>query len=107
MFEGGPGLVHGGFLAALLDEALGVVTVYSGSSGMTGEYTVRYLRPTRIKVPLTFEARFDRLEGRKIYVSAELRDGDDVTVTATGTFIAVDPSKFEAFFAERKERIGP
>ena len=106
-FEGGPGLVHGGFLAALLDEALGCVTVYSGAPGMTGEYTLRYHAPTRIKIPLRFEARFDRQEGRKLYVSAELWDGETRTVSARGTFIAVDAAKFAAFNAERGERIGP
>jgi acyl-coenzyme A thioesterase PaaI-like protein len=105
-FEGGPGLVHGGFLAALLDEALGVVTVYSGDSGMTGEYTLRYHAPTRIKVPLHFEARFDRLEGRKIYVSADLWEEETRTVSATGLFIQVSSAKFEAFQAERSKRIG-
>lgn len=105
-FEGGPGLVHGGFLAALLDEVLGVVTIYSGNPGMTGEYTVRFVRPTRIKVPLRFEARFDRREGRKIYVSAEIWDGDTRTVEATGTFISVEAAHFESLHADRSERIG-
>jgi len=105
-FEGGPGLVHGGFLAALLDEVLGVVTIYSGNPGMTGEYTVRYVRPTRIKVPLRFEARFDRREGRKIYVSGEIWDGDTLTVKATGTFISVESAHFESLHADRSERIG-
>lgn len=105
-FEGGPGLVHGGFLAALLDEALGCATIYSGSAGMTGEYTLRYHAPTRIKVPLRFEARFDGREGRKLFLSADLWDGETRTVSAKGTFIAVDAEKFAAFNAERGERIG-
>ena len=103
--EGGPGLVHGGFLAALLDEALGMVTVYSGSAGMTGEYTVRYHAPTRIKVPLRFEARYEGREGRKLTVSADLWDGDTLTVSATGIFIAVDGAKFAAFAAARAEHV--
>ena len=105
-FEGAPGIVHGGFLAALLDEVLGVATSYSGDPGMTGEYTIRYHHPTRIKVPLRFESRFDRREGRKIFVSANLWDGDTKTVTATGLFIAVDMSRFADLQAQRDERIG-
>jgi acyl-coenzyme A thioesterase PaaI-like protein len=106
VYEGGPGLVHGGFLAALLDEALGLATVFSGKAGMTGEYTVRFVGPTRIKVPLRFEARFDRREGRKIYVSSDLWDGDRLTVKATGTFISVEAKHFEGFHTARSERIG-
>lgn len=105
-FEGAPGIVHGGFLAALLDEVLGVATSYSGDPGMTREYTLRYHRPTPIKVPLRFEARFDRREGRKIFVSANIWDGETKTVTAEGLFIAVDPSRFEALQAQRDERLG-
>jgi len=105
-FEGAPGIVHGGFLAALLDEVLGVATSYSGDPGMTREYTLRYHHPTRIKVPLRFEARFDRREGRKIFVSANIWDGDTKTVTAEGLFIAVDLSRFEALQAQRDERLG-
>ena len=105
-FEGAPGIVHGGFLAALLDEVLGVATSYSGDPGMTREYTLRYHHPTRIKVPLRFEARFDRREGRKIFVSADVWDGETKTVTAQGLFIAVDLSRFEALQAQRDERLG-
>jgi len=105
-FEGAPGLVHGGFLAALLDEALGGVTIYSGVSGMTGEYTLRFVHPTRIKAPLRFEARYDRREGRKIFVSADLWDGETLTVKASGIFISVGPDRFEAFEVARAERIG-
>ena len=105
-FEGAPGLVHGGFLAALLDEALGCVTIYSGASGMTGEYTLRFVHPTRIKVPLRFEARFDHSEGRKLYVSADLWDGEQQTVKAKGTFISVGADRFESFEAARTERMG-
>ena len=73
---------------------------------MTGEYTLRYHAPTRIKVPLRFEARFDRLEGRKIHLSADLWDGDTRTVSAHGLFIKVDAAKFEKFHEARTERIG-
>ena len=41
-FEGAPGIVHGGFVAALLDEALGMATIFSGGPGMTGELTTRF-----------------------------------------------------------------
>ena len=105
-FEGAPGIVHGGFLAALLDEVLGVVTSYSGDPGMTREYTLHYHRPTHIKMPLRFEARFDRREGRKIFVSAQLWEGETLTVTASALFIAVDMSRFEDLQAQRDERIG-
>ena len=51
-YEGAPGCVHGGFVAATFDEALGLACVFSGVPGMTGEITVRYRKPTPLEVPL-------------------------------------------------------
>ena len=53
-----------------------------------------------------FEARFDGREGRKLFVSADLWEGDTLTVKATGTFISVDAAHFANFEAERTDRIG-
>lgn len=105
-YEGGPGLVHGGFLASLLDEALGMACTFSGQPGMTGELTVRYLAPTRIKVPLRLEAHFERVEGRKIWTTGGIFDGERQTVQARGLFISIDGAKFASFNAERKQRLG-
>ena len=93
-YEGAPGCVHGGFLAAALDEALGMACIFSESPGMTGEITVRYLNPTPTKTPLQVEARLDRVDGRKIYTSGEIRAGNSVTVKSTGLFISITRAKF-------------
>jgi hypothetical protein len=50
-FEGAPGIVHGGFVAALLDEALGMATIFSGSTGMTVELVTRYRSHTPVATP--------------------------------------------------------
>jgi acyl-coenzyme A thioesterase PaaI-like protein len=103
-YEGAPGCVHGGFLAAALDEALGMACIFSDSPGMTGEFTVRYERPTPTKVPLRIEARLDRVEGRKIYTSGEICAGDTVTVKATGLFISISRDRFEELRADQQQR---
>jgi acyl-coenzyme A thioesterase PaaI-like protein len=103
-YEGAPGLLHGGILAAAFDELLGVATVFSGGAGMTRELTVRYLRPTPIEVELAFEARLLRVEGRRLFVSAEVEVGGVRTAEAEGLFTAVGGEKFEAFVRARRER---
>ena len=103
-FEGAPGIVHGGFVAALLDEALGMATIFSGSTGMTVELVTRYRRHTPVATPLRLEARLVSTEGRRIRTSGQLLCGDDVIVEATGLFIAVDSGKFAALAAARAER---
>ncbi len=41
-YEGPPGHVHGGFLAAAFDEVLGMAQSLTGNPGMTGTLTIRY-----------------------------------------------------------------
>jgi acyl-coenzyme A thioesterase PaaI-like protein len=103
-YEGAPGLLHGGILAAAFDELLGVATVFSGGPGMTRELTVRYLRPTPIGVELSFTARLERAEGRRLFVSAEVEASGVRTAEASGVFTAVGGEKFEAFARARRER---
>ena len=45
-YEGPPGCVHGGYVAAAFDEVLGSTQSLSGSPGMTGRLTVHYRKPT-------------------------------------------------------------
>jgi hypothetical protein len=104
-YEGAPGCVHGGFVAAALDEALGMACIFSDNPGMTGEMTIRYCRPTPIGTPLRLEARLERIEGRKIYTSGELYAGDLLTVKATGLFISITRDKFGELREAQKQRL--
>jgi acyl-coenzyme A thioesterase PaaI-like protein len=93
-YEGAPGCVHGGHVAAVFDEALGMACIFSGVPGMTGEITVSYRKPTPIHVPLRIEARFDSMEGRKIYTSGELYFEGTLLAKSTGLFISIERDKF-------------
>jgi acyl-coenzyme A thioesterase PaaI-like protein len=94
-YEGAPGIVHGGFVAAALDELLGMVASASGRVAMTGEITIRFLKPTPINVALRIEARLDRQSRRRVFTSAEIFAGETRTAECTGLFIAVGGEKFE------------
>ena len=100
-YEGPPGCVHGGFIAAAFDEVLGFVQSLGGSPGMTGTLTVRYRKPTPLHVELVFEAELLRNEGRKIFTRAVVRSGELVTAEAEGLFISVERSRMEALARER------
>lgn len=93
-FEGTPGLVHGGFIAATFDQVLGSAAALSRIAKVTGTLTVKYTRPTPINEPLTFEAAMDHTEGRKVFVSGRLTAKGKVTAEATGIFIEVDVKRF-------------
>jgi acyl-coenzyme A thioesterase PaaI-like protein len=105
-YEGAPGILHGGFLAAAFDELLGLATVFSGGAGMTGELAVRYLRPTPIEVELVFVGRLDRAEGRRLFLSAEVEARGVRTAEARGVFVAVGGETFEALERARRDASG-
>ncbi len=95
-YEGPPGHVHGGWVAASFDEVLGMVQSASGNPGMTGTLTVKYRRPTPLYREVRFEGVLDRVEGRKIFTSGSLWAGDMLCAEAEAVFIAVDFERMRA-----------
>ncbi len=89
-YEGPPGCVHGGYVAAAFDEILGFAQSLSGQTGMTGSLTVDYRSPTPLHEPLTLVGRFERADGRKIHTSGTIHAGERLCAEATGLFIAID-----------------
>lgn len=102
-FEGAPGCVHGGFVAAVLDEALGMACIFGGGPAMTAELTTRYVRHTPIEMPLKIEAKLDQVEGRKVRTSGRVMLEGVTVVEATGLFIAVGTEKFAALLNARRD----
>ncbi|HEY2775494.1 MAG TPA: PaaI family thioesterase [Candidatus Binatia bacterium] len=105
-YEGPPGHVHGGFVAAAFDEVLGFAQTLTGNPGMTAGLTIRYRRPTPLRAELRFDAGVDRVEGRKIFTSGALRDGDTVTAEAQGVFVSVDAERFQQLLRGAAGRVG-
>jgi acyl-coenzyme A thioesterase PaaI-like protein len=100
-YEGPPGCVHGGYIAAAFDEVLGLVQSLSGRPGMTGRLTIHYRSPTPLHEELRWEARIDRIEGRKIICTGEVFAGERLCAEAEGLFVSVDFEKLKAMLEER------
>jgi len=103
-FEGAPGIAHGGFVAAVLDEALGMASAFCGRVCMTAELVTRYRRHTPIGTPLRIEARLDAAEGRRVRTSGELSIDGTVIAEARGLFVAVGAAKFDDLVSARAQR---
>ena len=84
--EGGPGKVHGGVLAMLLDHLMGETASGLERPTVTGTLTLRYVRPTALG-PLRLEGRRTGTEGLKTFVTAAVLDDDGPTVEAEGVFL--------------------
>ncbi len=100
-YEGPPGCVHGGFVAAIFDEALGAAQAFSGSSGMTGRLTVDYRSPTPLDTELRIQAEMTATEGRKIFCRGRLWAGERLCAEAEGLFVTVDAARVAELFARR------
>ena len=94
-FEGPPGCLHGGFIAAGFDEILGLSQGFSGQVGMTGRLTISYRSPTPLFREVVFRGRYLRTEGRKVYTEATLHAGDMLCAEAEGLFISMKPEVFQ------------
>lgn len=103
-YEGPPGCVHGGFVAAAFDEVLGAVQSLSGQPGMTGTLVVRYRSPTPLHEPLRITGRFERVEGRKILTTGTLHAGGRLCAEAEATFISVDFGRMAELRVRRAEQ---
>ncbi|MBM7459808.1 PaaI family thioesterase [Rhodococcus coprophilus] len=74
---GGNGAAHGGTLPLLFDDLFGMVIHANGRPiARTGYLHVNYRKITPIETELVVDGWVDRVEGRKAYCKAELRDLD-------------------------------
>jgi acyl-coenzyme A thioesterase PaaI-like protein len=102
-YEGIPGHVHGGMVAAILDETLGYLAVNHDIGGLTAVLTVRYRAPTPLQTDLTVEANLVRIDGKKAFVEARVKAGETITAEAEGVFVAVNRERMLAVIDSAKK----
>ena len=93
--QGPPGHVHGGSMAAVLDEAMGGAAWLAGHTVVAAEITVSYKEMLPLETRCIVEPRISKVDGRKVRTEAEIKDlAGKVYTTARGLFITIDTSKF-------------
>jgi uncharacterized protein (TIGR00369 family) len=105
-FNGYPGIVHGGIVAAILDETAGRSVLLEGDPNdlmVTLKLEVKYRLPTPTAQPLTAVGRVTRQTESRAQVAGELRLADG-TVTAQCEALIVRPGQefFEQWEPEKK-----
>jgi acyl-coenzyme A thioesterase PaaI-like protein len=92
---GAPGFVHGGALAAVMDDLLGNVLILIDRPGVTATMTVDYRGPALLGRALRLEAWCEKIDGRKLHLRGEVHDGDTLIAEGRALFIHVDISHWE------------
>jgi acyl-coenzyme A thioesterase PaaI-like protein len=94
--QAGPGIVHGGLVAAALDEACGLLATWYRFPAVTARIFVRYRLPVPINTELLVRARLTGERGRRLHVAGELGDGSDVLAETRAAFLHVPLEHFLA-----------
>lgn len=96
-FEGPPGLVHGGFVAAYMDEAFGLGISNSGlqDPAMTGTLKVIYRLPVPLNHELIYKVHVTGEERRKVLMACTVTDmSGHVYAEGEAIFIKIDPAVY-------------
>ena len=94
-YEGAPGCVHGGALAATFDIVFTAANAIAEATGPTVRLDVRYRRPTLIDEEALFEAWVTEKTDRRTHSRGQLIQGGIVTVEATGEFVNMDRTRID------------
>ncbi len=95
--QGYPGQLHGGIVAALLDEALGRTVVNRDLWIVTAKMEIRYRNPIPVGEPLTVIAELTRVSKRVVEAQGELRLSDGrVGAEADAVYVRLPEERKEA-----------
>ena len=95
---GPPGHVHGGAMAATLDEAMGAVCWMNGHKVVAATITISFLSMLPIETETIVQATIDRVDGRKVYLRSTLTDGAGRKISeGTGLFIVLKEEMLNSF----------
>ena len=93
--QGFPGVLHGGIVAALLDESMAwAMWAWDRALGVTAKMETRYRRPIGVEGPLTVRGRVVRMRGRRIEVAATVDDAAGARLAeAEALFLRLPPEE--------------
>jgi 3'-phosphoadenosine 5'-phosphosulfate synthase len=110
--SGHPGIVHGGFIATMLDEGLArcCFPAMQNKVGVTANLQINYRKPTMAGQFLVLRAKTTKVEGRKAWAegwieSLEVAEGEEKVklVEAEALFVEPKHAKVRAMLLKRED----
>ena len=89
LLEGPPGLLHGGFSAAMLDAMLSTLVQAQDIKAVTVRLDVQFHAAVPVSEPLTLDGALTESTGRKLTAEGAIRRGDTLAVSARALFVTV------------------
>lgn len=86
-YQGFKGVVHGGIVAALLDEVMSHSLKNAGIEAVTGTLEARYIKPLLTEKPLLARGEILKREGRIIEAQGEVIQEGEVVARGKGVFV--------------------
>ena len=94
-FQGGPGVVHGGAVAAFFDDLMGFVPVAHLVPAVTARLEIDYRRPIPLGTSVRGEAWLTERDGRKLWAGAVGTDAaGEIFVETRALYLAVNVEHF-------------
>lgn len=96
-YEGPPSLVHGGYIAACMDEMFGIAVSHSHIKEpcMTGTMKVIYRAPVPLDQEITYRAWMEKEEGRKVFARCTVHDPKgNLCCEGEAIFLKIDPALY-------------
>ena len=93
--QGYPGIVHGGVIAAVLDEAAGRATMKGKRPDfdlVTGKSSIRYRKPVKVGEEIFIDAKIESISGRVYSCTSRMR-AENGDILAEAEVVLVEPGK--------------
>jgi len=87
LFEGYPGVIHGGILSTLLDEVMAKAVIHSGKIAFTARLNVIFRKPLKPKGTVRLEGQIVSARTRTIQTRARIYDDGGSYAEAEAVFI--------------------
>lgn len=94
---GPPGHVHGGAMAATLDDAMGAAAWMNDHKCVAATITINFVAMLPIGTETIVEASIDRRDGRKLHLKATLKDPSGrIVAEGSGLFVVLRDDQLRA-----------
>ncbi|MFA7692898.1 MAG: PaaI family thioesterase [Candidatus Hydrogenedentales bacterium] len=99
--QGPPGYAHGGSIASVFDEAMGMAVFSQGALALLASLSVQYRNKIALGTDTVIEAKILRQEGRKIFTSAVMssQNGKILFAEAEGLYIKQEREQLKEMYA--------